>query len=334
MKKTIGQYLDDRGDFFNWMNGSIYSIVALIAVIDSGILDKIGEEPVSTGDLAADAGIPEDKMRRLVNFLIAHEIVASAGNGRIVATPRVRKLREAAAYPQCVAIGAPAGVKLYQALRDGVSAIEKHYGKPVFEYFRERPDRAAVFADFMEFQLERFLRFFHANHQFHPFCTVADIGGSQGGMLLSVLEHYPDARGILFDLPNVIAQAADRVSAASGGDRVELVGGSFFEGVPAADLYLLRQVLHDWTDDECVAILRSIHAAMEEGGRVAVIDHILPEIPAPTEGLATDIAMMVWASGQERTLSEFEALFGRAGFRLDRVTGNPDGQSVMEMVRA
>jgi hypothetical protein len=335
MKKTIGQYLDNRADFFNWMNGSIYSIIALVAVIDSGMLDEIGEEPVSTRDLAARAGIPEDQMRRLVNFLVAHEIVALVGEGQVVATARVDALREGACYARCVAFGtAPAGPMLFEALREGVSAFEKYHGKPVFEYFRDHPADAATFAEFMSYQIERFLRFLHANHEFRPFRLVADIGGSEGGMLLSLLEHYPDASGILFDLPHVISRVANTVSASPGGERVELVGGSFFESVPAADLYLLRQVLHDWSDEECVRILASIAAAMEPGGRVAVIEHVLPETPAPTEGLATDIAMMVWANGRERMLSEFETLFGRAGFSLDRMTANPDGQSVMEAVLA
>src|SRR5690606_1010846 len=114
----------------------------------------------------------------------------------------------------------------------------------------------------------------------------------EGGMLLSLLERYREASGILFDLPHVISRVGKTVKESPGGERVELIGGSFFESVPSADLYLLRQVLHDWTDEECVRILDSIAEAMDAQGRVAVIEHVLPEIPEPTEGLSTDIAMM------------------------------------------
>jgi hypothetical protein len=125
---------------------------------------------------------------------------------------------------------------------------------------------------------------------------------------------------------------ADGIKAAPEGDRVEVVGGSFFEEVPKADLYLIKMILHDWDDAECVKILETIRKAIPLGGRIAVIDYLLPEVPTPTEGLSMDLAMMIWDTGQERKLSEFEALFAAAGFRLDRVSENPHGQSVIEAV--
>ena len=115
---------------------------------------------------------------------------------------------------------------------------------------------------------------------------------------------------------------------------VQFVGGSFFDEVPKADLYLLKVILHDWSDAECIAIRRTIAKAIKSGGRITVIDDLLPEPPAPTGGLSTDLAMMISATGQERKLSEFEALFEAAGLRLDRVTENPNSQSVIEAVPA
>ena len=114
--------------------------------------------------------------------------------------------------------------------------------------------------------------------------------------------------------------------------RVEVLGGSFFDGVPAADLYTLKQILHDWHDDECRQILHRIREAMHPGARVAVIDHVLADIPEPDESISTDIAMMVWDTGRERKLGDFAALFTSAGFRIDRLTANPNGHSVIEIV--
>jgi len=155
-----------------------------------------------------------------------------------------------------------------------------------------------------------------------------------GVFLLGMLEQHPGARGILFDLPDVVEIARPMVAASPLAERVEIVGGSFFESVPAADLYTLKQILHDWHDEECERILRSIRAAINPGGRLAVIDHLLGETPQPDEAQSTDVAMMVWDTGRERKQSEFEALFAATGFRLDRVTRNPSGHSVIEAVPA
>ena len=124
----------------------------------------------------------------------------------------------------------------------------------------------------------------------------------------------------------------DAVGKAEHGDRVEIIGDNFFEAVPAGDLYLLKMILHDWNDDECVTILKRIREAIRPGGRVAVIDYVLPETPRHHSGMAMDIAMLVWATGRERKLSEFKALFDAAGFVFDRITENPLGQSVVEAV--
>ena len=94
----------------------------------------------------------------------------------------------------------------------------------------------------------------------------------------------------------------------------------------------MGMILHDWNDEECTRILAAIHRAIDPRGRLAVIDHILSDAPAPDEAQSTDLAMMIWASGRERKLSEFEALLTASGFRLDRVTENPNGHSVIEAV--
>jgi hypothetical protein len=151
--------------------------------------------------------------------------------------------------------------------------------------------------------------------------------------MMALLRHYPDTRGIVFDLPETAEQAAATIAAAPVADRIEARGGDFFAAVPAGgDLYLLKQILHDWGDEDCVRILRSIRAAISERGRLAVIEYLLPDACEHHSGFAMDIHMMVLSTGRERTLSDYEALLEAAGFRLDRVTGNPRGQSVAEAI--
>ena len=331
MNKTIGQLLDSRDEFFNWINSVSTALVALNAIVESGMLAGLGEEPATPEVLSAQTGIPADKLDRLLDFLVAHEIVEHLPDGRIARTPRVDAMEDAASSIQCVMIGSMAGgAQLYPALQQGKTPYELAHGKPVFAHLGANPELAAIFVDFMGFMTRRVEDFVFSQHEFEPFEVAMDVGGSHGGLLLSLLAHYPGTRGILFDLPEVAAQVADGVKAAPEGDRVEVVGGSFFEEVPQADLYLIKMILHDWDDAECVKILKTIRKAIPPGGRIAVIDYLLPEVPAPTEGLSLDLAMMIWDTGQERKLSEFEALFDASGFKLDRVSENPHGQSVIE----
>jgi hypothetical protein len=189
-----------------------------------------------------------------------------------------------------------------------------------------------MFGDFMGYMTRRILKFILSKHRFEPFAAVADIGGSLGDFLLAILEHHPGTQGILFDRPEVVEMARPGIGASQLAARIELVGGNFFEAVPSADLYVMKQILHDWHDDECLQILRNIRAAINPGGRLAVIDHLLAEVPTPDEGQATDISMMVWDTGRERKQLEFEALFAVSGFRLDRISRNPNGHSVIEAV--
>ena len=117
------------------------------------------------------------------------------------------------------------------------------------------------------------------------------------------------------------------------GDRIDIMGGDFFSSVPAGgDLYIVKQILHDWNDEECRAILTNIRAAIVDGGRLAVLERVIPERYTPHIAYDFDILMMLWTTGRERRLSEYEKMFEDTGFRFDRVSESPAGMSVVEAV--
>lgn len=155
-----------------------------------------------------------------------------------------------------------------------------------------------------------------AAHAFAPFDLAVDIGGGQGSLLCRLLGRHPDARGILFDLPE-IADAPDAAwLARPEADRISAWGGDFFRSVPVADLYLLKGILCEWTDAHCRVILRTIRAAILPQGHVAIADFVMPD----------------HAGGRGRSLSEHRELFRVTGFRLERVTPLPSQFSVIEAV--
>ncbi len=334
MRKTIGEYLDEPSEFFWWMNHSVTSIITLNAAVNCGLLDALGDTPTALEELSSACGIAPEQLGRIVNFLAAEQIVSLSPDGKVAHTSRSRRLPSAKAAIACETIGFQAGIPLHSAMRKGVTSYEERFGKPVFVHLGENPVLAATFAEFMGYLTSLVEGFVFTQHAFEPFEVAVDVGGSHGGLLLKLLARHPTARGILFDLPEVAAMVTDAVVKNEQGNRVEIVAGDFFESVPAGDLYLLKMILHDWDDTKCIAILRNIRKAISPRGRIAVVDYVLPETPQPHPAFAMDIAMLIWATGRERKLSELRTLFEATGFVFDRLTENPLGQSVVEAVPA
>jgi hypothetical protein len=330
MYQTLAQTLSDPTGFLWWLNNNMHCHLVLNAANRAGLFERLGENPVSVAELSEHCGIPEDKLARLLYFLAAEDVVTLLPDGQVEGTAVSRNIPALQAMLDNFVHGFEAGIALYEGLRNGRTPYEERFGKPVFQYFAANPERAASFAGLMAHMSGIVEAFVFSQHHFKPFEVAVDIGGNHGGLLLKLLEQYPGTRGILFDLPEVTEMVADSVISASHGERVQLVGGDFFQEVPSADLYLLKMILHDWNDEECVIILKNIRKAMNPGARVAVIDCLMPETPRPHFGNAMDMAMLIWTTGKERKLSEFNALFDAAGLVLDRVTENPAGQSVVE----
>ncbi|MCL6252294.1 hypothetical protein M3P36_14725 [Altererythrobacter sp. KTW20L] len=332
--RAIGRNFDSADDVFNWLNNAIFGTAAINLANRAGITARLLEGPATLAELAKAGALPAPQLGRILDFLLAHELIERDAGGAYVATKRTALMAEAAGYFANTEVSTAAATKLLPGLRQGVTPFELQFGAPVFAHFHAHPDMAEAFGNFMSFMTRRIERFIFAEHRFQPFETVADIGGSMGALLLGILREYPGTRGVLFDLPEVVALARPQVEASGLGERVEIVGGSFFESVPSADLYTLKQILHDWHDDECRQILGNIRSVMNPGARLAVIDHVLSDEPRPDESISTDVAMMVWDTGRERKLADFEALFAATGFAIDRFTPNPAGHSVIEVVKA
>ena len=146
-------------------------------------------------------------------------------------------------------------------------------------------------------------------YDFGRFETIADIGGGRGHLLRAVLDRAPKARGILFDVPAVI----DSLDVEH--ERLRTQAGDFFvDALPAADAYLLMQVLHDWGDTESVEILSAIRRAAAPGAVVLVMEHVLADEGIDVRAQTLDLLMLAVMGGRERTPSELNQLFHQAAF--------------------
>jgi hypothetical protein len=215
----------------------------------------------------------------------------------------------------------------------GKTGFERSYGMPLFDWLGANPPQAALFNDTMVG--------FHgmeppavaAAYDFSVFETIADVGGSTGNMLATILSHHPRPRGILFDLPHVVRDAPRLFQQRGLMDRIRIEAGSFFEGVPAgADAYVLSHIIHDWNQEQCLTILGHCRHAMPSNSRLLLVEMVLPEGDVPHPGKLLDMVMLTVPGGEERTPSQYNVLLDRAGFRMTRVVPTASLVSIVEAV--
>ena len=333
VSRTIGEMLDRPQELQSWLHEITGLQAMLHAIASTRLLDQWDAQPVSLRELAARVGIEEARLGRLINLLASQGVLDIAPDGAICHTPRSRALQTMRSSIMVQRMALQSGLHLGEAMRAGKTAFEACFGQPVFEYLAANPEQADYFAQRMSQITVHDEPLILEQLEFEPFRLAVDIGGSHGTLLLGLLAKYPDARGIVFDLPDVAARAAERVRAHPQGHRIETVGGDFLRSVPAGgDLYLVKQILHNWDDAQCISILKSVRDAIVPSGRLVVIDRLLPETIAPDMAFVWDLLMMIWSTGRERSLSRFRGLLGSAGFAVDKVTVNAGRMSVIEAI--
>ncbi|MFF5719167.1 methyltransferase [Streptomyces buecherae] len=164
------------------------------------------------------------------------------------------------------------------------------------------------------------------HHDFGGFQHVVDVGGRDGTLLASVLRRFPTLRGTVYDTADGLAQASDKLAELGLTERCDVAVGDFFASVPAgADPYLIKSVIHDWSDERCAGILRRCRDALPDHGRVLVVEPVLPPLVDPrVAGLyLSDLNTLVNVGGRERTREDFAALCASAGLAVISVTALP-----------
>jgi hypothetical protein len=221
---------------------------------------------------------------------------------------------------------------LLHSVKTGECAFDRVYGQPIFDYYRQNPEIAAIFneamGNFSTTEIKAVMRVY----DFSSFDRVVDVGGGYGPFITAILREYPRARGILFDTPNVIARASALLAGAGTGDRCQCIGGDFFESVPSGgDVYLLKHIVHDWSDRDALTILQHCRKAMDVGGTLLLVEQMIPEGNSASSTKLLDVNMLVMCSGgRERTETEYRELLARAGFKLARIVPTESEIGIIE----
>jgi hypothetical protein len=305
---------------------------SLHVVANLGVADALDETPRSAADLAASVGADPEALGRVLRLLAAHGVFTVQGDS-VSHSPASRLLRSD--HPQSMrAFAQMFGLPVFwdtfgameHAVRTGQPAASVVYPEGFWAYLAQRPDEGRVFNAAMTGKAGGAVHGILTSYDFSRFSSIGDIGGGSGHLLRAILEAVPTATGVLFDLPHVIDDAAGIAS-----ERLTLQAGDFFrDPLPRCDAYLLMEIIHDWGDDESVAILRAVRQAAQPGATALVIETIVPDHPGPDWSKMLDIHMLTLLGGKQRTQQEYAALLEQAGFRFLREIDTGAGISILE----
>ena len=305
-----------------------------------GIADLLSNGPKAVDELATATGTRPDTLYRLLRTLAGHGVFVEVSARHFELTPVAAVLRSnvpGSVRDAVQMVGDLTGdgswwtavSHLDHSVRTGEPGFDHVHNMGFFDYVTKNPDAGEWFdrglANFSTTENPAIV----ASYDFAAFRRVADLGGGQGGFLAEILNAYPEVGGVLYDLPQVVERPA-YLSSADLRKRCEIVGGDFFDTVPAgADAYVLKRILHDWSDEKCRAILRNCREAMSETARLLVVDAVVPPGNDPHPAKVMDILMMVFAEGRERTEDEFRALFQEVGLTLTQIIPTPSVLSIV-----
>jgi SAM-dependent methyltransferase len=316
----------------------VYAIAGaqmILAFAQHGIADHLADGPRSAAEIARAAGVHEDSLRRMLRSLTAHGLVEHDGPDRfrlgrlggLLRSDDESGARDAVLLTEQV--WWPFFGALPQVVATGRTGADVVYGTTFFEWLGAHPEAFARFVKAMNAIHSGEADAVAEAYDFSGARRVVDVGGGNGTGVAAVLRRNAGVEGVLFDLPQVIEGGGAALGDEAG--RCELVGGDVFDAVPeGGDVYLLSHVVHDWDRERALAILRTCRDAMAPGGRLLVIEAVVPPGDGAHPAKFLDMAMLAFTGGAERTEEEYRDLLADAGLELTRVIPTRSPVSIVE----
>ena len=303
-----------------WLSQAIYAAAKL------GIADVIGDSSKSSEEIARAVDADESSLHRLMRVLCMFNVCRLTKSQRFELTTLGRTLQSGVAgslRSMVLTLGElhyKAWGHLCESVQTGRPGFLSAFGRHMFDFLEEHSACGEIFnlamTDFSTFVAPAVL----LSYDFSDIKSLIDVGGGCGKLLTSILEVYPGLQGVVVDLPGAIKGATQRIQAHSCSDRCAAIPGDFLKSLPrGGDVYLLSGVIHDWDDEGAKRILKNCRNAMRPGGKILVIESIVPEGDEPSFSKLLDLNMMVMTGGRERTESEFRHLFDGCGLTLRRI---------------
>jgi O-methyltransferase domain/Dimerisation domain len=318
-----------------WLSQAIFVAAKL------GIADLLDDGPKDVSDLAHRTTTNEQALYRVLRALASAGIFAEEAPRRFRLTPLAEYLQSGSAgslrsyaIMTCEQWVWRSFGALLHCVQTGQSGFEHVFGdRSPFEFYKNNPEAARISIEGLTSRSASENGAVVSAYNFGGGARIIDVGGGEGTLLASILTANPASRGVLFDMPQAAQLARQRLEAAGLESRSEVLGGNFFESVPAGgDLYVMKKIIHDWSDERALAILQNCRAVMPAHGRLLMIELIVPPGNDPSFVKMLDLLMLTHVGGRERTEGEYRSLLQSAGFRLQRVIPTASPVSLMEAV--
>jgi hypothetical protein len=298
----------------------------------------LAEGPKTAEELAIATNAHGRSLYRLLRALASTGVFAERPDGTFESTALADRLRSRTPESQrafALSYGEPwwwnAFAELLHSVKTGETAFSRVHGTTFFEYLGRHPDAARAFNENMTAATHGLAEAMATAYDFSQVEVLVDVGGGHGALAAALLRQHPRMRAVIFDQPAVLEGTASVLRESGILARCDLSPGDFFQTVPdGADLYLLKDIIHDWDDVRAAVILQNVRLAMRPDAKLLVIESMIPPGNEPFRGKLVDITMLVLTGGRERTEPEYTRLLHDASLKLTRAIPLKSGTSVLE----
>ena len=300
---------------------------ALYVAAKLDIATQLKNRPLTADQLSERLNVDADNISRILRALSSQGIFKQTTDGRFALNGMAKALLDEPGSLRSMFLHHLGPVNwnlmsnLEYAVRTGKDAFSDKYGKEIYQFLNDHPEEHAIFDQSMSNLSDLGLAPILNAYDFSKFSLIADIGGGEGFLLANILQNNPRSKGILFDTPDAVKKAPEMVALHQVEQRTSIVSGSFFDVVPGGcDLYILKNIIHNWNDEQSAALLSNIRQAMPPNGRLLIIEMVIPDGNEPSLAKLLDIQMMAtMQGGKERTAMEYKMLLEKSGFRMIRI---------------
>jgi len=333
-----GQTAPAQDGMFQLLNGA-FVVGALSCLAQLGIPDLVEHGPRSAEELAAQIGAHPQALYRLMRATACVGVLSEGADGKFSETPLSAVLRSNA-NPSLRAFAMMHGrdwhglgwSNLAYCVRTGKQALDKIYGVPIFQFFEQHSEEGKLFQQSMTDLSTIDGPAVADAYSFTETRSIVDVGGGHGLLLATILARNAHMKGTLYDMPHVVAGAKDGPLKPVM-ERCTLASGDMFSTVPAgADVYIMKHIIHDWPDQECINILKACRKGVNPGGKLLVVDHVIQPGNDFAPGKFLDLQMLIFPGGCERTEKQFRDLFAAAGWKLSRIIPSAVPECIVEGV--
>ncbi|UCE39368.1 MAG: methyltransferase [Thermoplasmata archaeon] len=315
-----------------WISKPIYVAAEL------GIADMLAEGPKHIDDLAQSSKSHAPYLFRVMRALASVGIFSEIEDKRFKITPMAEHLKTGAMRSIALMFNSDwsdeAWKYFLESVKTGETAFEKAHGMSVSKWLEKNPRAAEVFNEANAKKAASTHRAIVDAYDFSGINTLIDVGGGLGVLMAEILIANPLMEGLVADIPSVIQNTRKMIKARGIEDRCRAVECDFFKSIPSGgDAYLMSNILHDWTDEQCHLILTTCHRAMKAESRLVILEMVIPPGNEPSIAKLLDLEMLVITGGRERTESEFKDMLESSGFKLSRIIPTKENVCIIEGIK-